>query len=173
MRSPWRSATAGSARTCRTPSAFRSAPTPRLRAPRGEGERRGGDRGRSSPRRCYKLKVARARASRTIRTTPRASSCSGRSMPAPTGQDRTSLVMSAENKPGAVHALLTPIAEPRRQHDAHRVAAARRRARRCGSTCSSSTSKAISRTPAVAARDRRAEGAAPFLKVLGSYPVAG
>ena len=25
--------------------------------------------------------------------------------PAPTGRDRTSLVMSAENKPGAVHAL--------------------------------------------------------------------
>ena len=31
-------------------------------------------------------------------------------MPAPTGRDRTSLVMSAENKPGAVHALLSPIA---------------------------------------------------------------
>src|SRR5436305_1790390 len=30
---------------------------------------------------------------------------------APTGEDRTSLVMSAENKPGAVHALLTPLAE--------------------------------------------------------------
>src|SRR5688572_7031551 len=30
--------------------------------------------------------------------------------PAPTGRDRTSLVMSAENKPGAVHALLTPLA---------------------------------------------------------------
>src|SRR6185436_17070155 len=31
--------------------------------------------------------------------------------PAPTGRDRTSLVMSAENKPGAVHALLTPLAK--------------------------------------------------------------
>ena len=41
--------------------------------------------------------------------------------PGPTGRDRTSLVMSAENKPGAVHALLTPLARPR-QHDAHRVA---------------------------------------------------
>ena len=30
--------------------------------------------------------------------------------PAPSGRDRTSLVMSAENKPGAVHALLTPLA---------------------------------------------------------------
>ena len=31
--------------------------------------------------------------------------------PGPTGRDRTSLVMSAENKPGAVHALLTPLAQ--------------------------------------------------------------
>jgi chorismate mutase/prephenate dehydratase len=30
--------------------------------------------------------------------------------PGPTGRDRTSLVMSAENRPGAVHALLTPLA---------------------------------------------------------------
>src|SRR6266850_1884029 len=30
--------------------------------------------------------------------------------PAPSGKDRTSLVMSADNKPGAVHALLSPIA---------------------------------------------------------------
>src|SRR3954469_13356279 len=30
---------------------------------------------------------------------------------APSGRDRTSIVMSAENKPGAVHALLTPLAE--------------------------------------------------------------
>ncbi len=33
--------------------------------------------------------------------------------PAPTGNDRTSLVMSAENRPGAVHALLTPLAQNR------------------------------------------------------------
>ncbi|HEX9182593.1 MAG TPA: prephenate dehydratase, partial [Burkholderiales bacterium] len=32
---------------------------------------------------------------------------------APTGRDRTSLVMSAENKPGAVHALLSPLAANR------------------------------------------------------------
>ncbi|HEX6265955.1 MAG TPA: prephenate dehydratase, partial [Burkholderiales bacterium] len=35
----------------------------------------------------------------------------GKIDPAPSGRDRTSLVMSAENKPGAVHALLTPLAE--------------------------------------------------------------
>ena len=33
--------------------------------------------------------------------------------PAPTGKDRTSFVVSAENKPGAVHALLTPLAQHR------------------------------------------------------------
>src|SRR3954452_3856987 len=33
----------------------------------------------------------------------------GKLEPAATGKDRTSLVMSAENKPGAVHALLTPL----------------------------------------------------------------
>ena len=33
--------------------------------------------------------------------------------PGPTGRDRTSLVLSAENKPGAVHALLTPLAQHR------------------------------------------------------------
>src|SRR5436190_21326172 len=32
---------------------------------------------------------------------------------APSGKDRTSLVLSAENKPGAVHALLTPLADNR------------------------------------------------------------
>ena len=33
--------------------------------------------------------------------------------PGPTGRDHVSLVMSAENKPGAVHALLTPLAQRR------------------------------------------------------------
>src|SRR4051812_2389877 len=37
----------------------------------------------------------------------------GRLEPALTGKDRTSLVMSAENKPGAVHSLLSPLAEHR------------------------------------------------------------
>ncbi|MGH8672928.1 MAG: prephenate dehydratase, partial [Burkholderiales bacterium] len=34
----------------------------------------------------------------------------GKIEPQPTGKDRTSIVLSAENKPGAVHALLTPLA---------------------------------------------------------------
>ena len=63
--------------------------------------------------------------------------------PAPTGSDRTSLVVSAENKPGAVHALLTPLAQ-------HRVSMTRIESRparsRLGNTCSSSTSKGTSRT---------------------------
>jgi chorismate mutase/prephenate dehydratase len=41
----------------------------------------------------------------------------------PSGRDQTSLVMSAPNRPGAVHALLAPFADARRQHDALRVAA--------------------------------------------------
>jgi chorismate mutase / prephenate dehydratase len=90
---------------------------------------------------------------------------------APTGRDRTSLVMSAENKPGAVHALLTPLAE-------HRVSMTR-----------------IESRPATARaglweymffidveghqKDERVARAldglrakAPFLKILGSYPTA-
>src|SRR5690606_17613614 len=35
----------------------------------------------------------------------------GKVDPAPSGRDRTSLVTSVENRPGAVHALLTPLAE--------------------------------------------------------------
>jgi chorismate mutase/prephenate dehydratase len=91
--------------------------------------------------------------------------------PAPTGKDRTSLVMSAENKPGAVHALLTPLAE-------HRVSMSRIESR--PSRAKSSMWEYVffidleghrSDQPvakALAELKRRA----PFLKVLGSYPVA-
>ena len=47
---------------------------------------------------------------------------------APSGKDQTSLVMSAPNRPGAVHALLTPIAEARRQHEPARIAPGAHRA---------------------------------------------
>ena len=95
----------------------------------------------------------------------------GRVEAAPTGRDRTSLVMSAENKPGAVHALLSPLAE-------HKVSMSRiesrpSRARSSlweyvffidleGHQSEPAVSKAISQL-----RDR-----APFLKILGSYPIA-
>lgn len=91
--------------------------------------------------------------------------------PEPTGRDRTSLVLSAENKPGAVHALLAPLA-------ANQVSMTRIESR-------------PARTRAVLweyvffidveghRKDARVAAAlaelahrAPFLKVLGSYPVA-
>src|SRR3954468_8531363 len=90
---------------------------------------------------------------------------------APTGRDRTSLVMSAENKPGAVHALLPPLAE----HGVSMTRIESRPARRAtalweymffidvdGHHKDAGVAKALA---AVEAR-------APFLKILGSYPVA-
>jgi chorismate mutase/prephenate dehydratase len=90
---------------------------------------------------------------------------------APSGRDRTSLVMSAENKPGAVHGLLTPLAE-------HKVSMTRIESRPLrtraslweyfffidveGHQADASVSKAID-----GLRQK-----APFFKVLGSYPVA-
>jgi chorismate mutase/prephenate dehydratase len=91
--------------------------------------------------------------------------------PAPTGKDRTSLVMSAENKPGAVHALLTPFAE-------HRVSMTRIESR--PSKARSSLWEYLffvdieghqSDAP-VAAALAALRARAPFLKILGSYPVA-
>jgi chorismate mutase/prephenate dehydratase len=95
----------------------------------------------------------------------------GKLEPGPTGRDRTSLVMSAENKPGAVHALLTPLAD-------HRVSMTRIESRPLRTRASlweyfffidvegHQKDAAVARALA-ALRDK-----APFLKVLGSYPVA-
>ena len=93
----------------------------------------------------------------------------GKLEPEPTGRDRTSLVLSAENKPGAVHALLTPLAE-------HRVSMTRIESRPLRTRASlweyfffidlegHQKDAAVSRALA-ALRDK-----APFVKVLGSYP---
>ena len=91
--------------------------------------------------------------------------------PGPTGKDRTSLVMSAENKPGAVHALLSPLAE-------HRVSMSRIESRPSRAKSSmweyvffidvEGHQKDQSVAKALAELKRRA----PFLKVLGSYPAA-
>jgi chorismate mutase / prephenate dehydratase len=91
--------------------------------------------------------------------------------PAPSGRDRTSLVMSAENKPGAVHALLTPLAE-------HRVSMTRIESRPARSKSAlweyvffidvEGHQKDAPVAKALAALQAKA----PFLKVLGSYPVA-
>jgi chorismate mutase / prephenate dehydratase len=91
--------------------------------------------------------------------------------PGPSGRDRTSLVMSAENKPGAVHALLTPLAQ-------HRVSMTRIESR------PARTRSALweymffidveghQKDQAVAKALAELKRNAPYLKVLGSYPAA-
>jgi chorismate mutase/prephenate dehydratase len=95
----------------------------------------------------------------------------GRLATTPTGRDRTSLVMSAENKPGAVHGLLTPLAD-------NRVSMTRIESR------PSRTRSALweymffidveghQADASVAAAIAELRRKAPFLRVLGSYPVA-
>jgi chorismate mutase/prephenate dehydratase len=95
----------------------------------------------------------------------------GRVEPGPSGRDRTSLVLSAENKPGAVHALLTPLAE-------HKVSMSRIESR--PSRARSSLWEYVffidveghERDPHVARAIDALKARAPFLKILGSYPVA-
>jgi chorismate mutase/prephenate dehydratase len=95
----------------------------------------------------------------------------GRIEAGPTGRDRTSLVVSAENKPGAVHALLTPLAE-------HKVSMSRIESRPSRAKSGlweyvffidvegHEKDAALSRALA-ALREK-----APLVKILGSYPVA-
>jgi len=92
--------------------------------------------------------------------------------PAPTGRDRTSLVMSAENKPGAVHALLGPLAQ-------NRVSMTRIESRPSRAMRSALWEYVFfidveghQQDPRVAAALAELRQTAPFLKVLGSYPVA-
>ncbi|HEX7249592.1 MAG TPA: prephenate dehydratase [Burkholderiales bacterium] len=95
----------------------------------------------------------------------------GQVQPQPTGKDRTSLVLSAENKPGAVHALLSPLAE-------NRVSMTRIESRPLRTRASlweyfffidvEGHEKDAALARAIAALREKA----PFLKILGSYPVA-
>ena len=95
----------------------------------------------------------------------------GKIDPAPTGRDRTSLVMSAENKPGAVHALLTPLAE-------HRVSMSRIESR--PSRAKSGMWEYVffidleghQKDPTVSRALAALREKAPLLKILGSYPAA-
>jgi chorismate mutase / prephenate dehydratase len=92
--------------------------------------------------------------------------------PAPTGRDRTSLVMSAENRPGAVHALLTPLAE--NGVSMTRIESRPARAMRAALWeyvfyVDLEGHQQDARLAAALAELRRQ---APFLKVLGSYPSA-
>jgi len=90
---------------------------------------------------------------------------------APSGRDRTSLVMSAENKPGAVHGLLTPLAE-------HKVSMTRIESRPLRTRASLweyfffIDVEGHQKDAAVAKAIDGLRQKAPFLKVLGSYPVA-
>src|SRR3984893_19120284 len=93
----------------------------------------------------------------------------GRLDPEPTGRDRTSLVVSAENKPGAVHALLSPLAD-------HNVSMTRIESR--PSRARSSLWEDVffivlaghQRDERVSRALQSLKGKAPFLKILGSYP---
>ncbi|HSA90681.1 MAG TPA: prephenate dehydratase [Burkholderiales bacterium] len=95
--------------------------------------------------------------------------------PGPTGRDRTSLVMSAENKPGAVHALLTPLAQ-------HRVSMTRiesrpaRRSLQIGSALWEYLFfidvEGHQQDEPVAKALGELKRLAPYLKILGSYPAA-
>jgi len=91
--------------------------------------------------------------------------------PAPTGNDRTSLVMSAENKPGAVHTLLTPLAQ-------NRVSMSRIESRpsRAGAALWEYMFfidiEGHQKDPSVAAALAELRSKAPYLKILGSYPSA-
>jgi chorismate mutase / prephenate dehydratase len=91
--------------------------------------------------------------------------------PAPSGRDRTSLVMSAENKPGAVHALLTPLA-------AHGVSMSRIESRPARARTALweylffVDIEGHQQDAQVAAALAALRAKAPYLKILGSYPVA-
>jgi chorismate mutase/prephenate dehydratase len=91
--------------------------------------------------------------------------------PAPSGRDRTSLVMSAENKPGAVHALLTPLAE-------HGVSMSRIESRPARARTALweylffIDVEGHQHDKHVAAALAALRSRAPYLKILGSYPVA-
>ncbi|MDP1952555.1 MAG: ACT domain-containing protein, partial [Betaproteobacteria bacterium] len=88
---------------------------------------------------------------------------------APSGRDLTSIVMSAPNRPGAVHALLTPIAR-------HGVSMSRLESRpaRTGrwEYMFYVDVQGHRQEPKVAKALAELDQLAPFLKILGSYPAA-
>ena len=88
---------------------------------------------------------------------------------APTGADRTSLVVSAPNRPGAVHALITPFAE-------HGVSMRKIESRPAPTGMWEYVFyidlEGHQRDEALARALAELGGLAPFLKILGSYPAA-
>jgi chorismate mutase/prephenate dehydratase len=93
----------------------------------------------------------------------------GRESPPPSGKDETSLVMSAQNRPGAVHALLEPFAK-------HGVSMSRLESRpsRTGlwEYLFFVDLEGYRDDPPVAAALAELRQRAPYLKLLGSYPAA-
>ncbi|MCC7325478.1 MAG: prephenate dehydratase [Burkholderiales bacterium] len=93
----------------------------------------------------------------------------GRTQVAPSGNDQTSLVMSCPNRPGAVYALLEPLAR-------HGVSMSRFESRpaRTGLWEYLFFVDLVGHRddPAVASALVELSGKAPFLKLLGSYPAA-
>ena len=95
--------------------------------------------------------------------------------PGATGRDRTSLVMSVENKPGAVHALLTPLAQ-------NRVSMTRIESRPARRSLQGGSAlweyvffidvEGHQKDEPVAKALAELRRVAPYLKVLGSYPAA-
>jgi chorismate mutase/prephenate dehydratase len=90
---------------------------------------------------------------------------------APTGKDRTSLVMSAENKPGSVHALLSPIAANGVSMSRIESRPAKARSARWEYVFFIDL-EGHQADAKVAAAIGELKQRAPFLKVLGSYPAA-
>ncbi len=90
---------------------------------------------------------------------------------APTGKDRTSLVMSAENKPGSVHALLSPIAANGVSMSRIESRPAKARSARWEYVFFIDL-EGHQNDARVAAAIAELKQRAPFLKVLGSYPAA-
>ena len=91
--------------------------------------------------------------------------------PRATGKDRTSLVMSAENKPGSVHALLSPIAANGVSMSRIESRPAKARSARWEYVFFIDVEGHLSDAK-VAAAIVELKARAPFFKILGSYPVA-
>jgi chorismate mutase/prephenate dehydratase len=89
----------------------------------------------------------------------------------PTGKDRTSLVMSAENKPGAVHALLSPLAANGVSMSRIESRPAKARSARWEYVFFIDVEGHQS-DPKIAAAIGELRQRAPFFKILGSYPIA-
>jgi chorismate mutase/prephenate dehydratase len=91
--------------------------------------------------------------------------------PEPTGKDRTSLVMSAENKPGSVHALLSPLAANGVSMSRIESRPAKARSARWEYVFFVDV-EGHQADARVAAAIGELKARAPFLKILGSYPIA-